>query len=254
MSATSGPDIISDGLVLCLDAADINSYSRTGSTLNNIGTAGGTASVVNGGPSGTVISLDGTNDWIGVNGSVTSAALSPAQATFSIWFKANDTYSNGNTCSLISRGNYNTSGGFFIHMAKSSGECKVEARFSYSTTNSYSFESTGYYPTNGWGVWNNVIVSVGSEIKLYINGELKKTTSRSVSNIIYGNGTINTNGDTNLAILSSLGYAPTLDQGAGGTWRPFNGDFASGRMYNRVLSANEVQQNYDSLKTRFGLT
>jgi len=245
--------IVTDGLVFAVDAANYQSYPGSGTTINNMGSAGGDASVVNGGPSGNIISLDGTNDWIGVNNSVTSAALSPSQATFSIWFRANDTYSDGNTCSLISRGNYNTSGGFFIHMAKSSGECKVDARFSYSTTNSYSFESTGYYFTNGWGVWNNVIVSVGSEIKLYINGELKKTTSRSVSNIIYGNGTINTNGDTNLAILSSLGYAPTLDQGAGGTWRPFNGDFGSGMMYNKVLSAEEVLQNYNATKTRFGL-
>jgi len=249
----TGPDIVTDGLVLALDAANVKSYPGSGTTINNIGTVGGTASVVNGGPSGNIISLDGTNDWIGVNNSVTSAALSPSVATFSIWFRANDTYSNGNTCSLISRGNYNTSGGFFIHMRKESGECKVRADFSYSTTNSYSFQGTGYYPTNGWGVWNNVIVSVGSEIKLYVNGELKKTTARSVSTIIYGNGTINTNGDTNLAILSSLGYAPTLDQGSGGTWRPYNGDFGNMVMYNRILSAEEVLKNYNAQKSRFNL-
>lgn len=245
--------IVIDGLVFTVDAANYQSYSGSGATLNNLALAGSTASVINGGPSGNIISLDGTDDWIRVNNSVTSEILSPAVATFSIWFRANDTYSEGNTCSLISRGNYNTSGGFFILLRKENGLCKVKAEFSKSTTTSYSFEGTEYRPTNGWEVWNNVHVTVDSDIKLYINGELANTKARSVSTIIYGNGTINTNGDTNLAFVSSLGYAPTLDQGAGGTWRPFNGDFANGSMYNRVLTASEVLQNYNALKSRFGL-
>jgi hypothetical protein len=253
MALHHNPRLVTSGLVLSLDAGDINSYPGSGNTLNNLALPGSTATVVNGGPSGNIISLDGTNDWIGINNSVTSAVLSPPQATFSIWFRANNTYSSGNNCSLISRGNYNTSGGFFIHMANISGECRIDARFSNSTTSSYSFETTGYVNTNGFGVWNNVIVTVDSNLRLYINGELKATRARSVSNIIYGNGTINTNGDTNLAFVSSLGYAPTLDQGPGGTWRPFNGDFANGLMYNRVLSASEVLQNYFAQKSRFGL-
>jgi hypothetical protein len=253
MALHHNPRIVTSGLVLSLDAADINSYSGSGNILNNLVLPGSTATVVNGGPSGKVISLDGTNDWIGVDNSVTSAVLSPAQATFSIWFKANNTYSNGNTCSLISRGNYNTSGGFFIHMRNSSGNCNVSAAFSNSTTTSYSFEGTSNFNVNPFGQWNNVTVTVDSSIKLYANGVLLQTVSRSVSNIVYGSGTINTNGDTNLAFVSGLAYAPTIDQGAGGTWRPFNGDFGSGMMYNRVLSAEEVLQNYLAQKSRFGL-
>lgn len=253
MALHHNPRIVTSGLVLALDAADINSYPGSGNTLNNLALSGNTATVVNGGPSGNVISLDGTNDWIGVNNSVTSAELSPAVATFSIWFKANNTYSSGNTCSLISRGNYNNSGGFFIHMRNASGNCNVSAHFSHSTTNSYTYDNTSQFNVNPFGEWNNVVVTVDSNIKLYTNGTLRQSVVRNVSTIIYGNGTINTNGDTNLAFVSSLGYVPTLDQGAGGTWRPFNGDFANGMMYNRVLSADEVTQNYEAQKTRFGL-
>ena len=248
-----GPNISTDGLVLALDAGSKKSNIGTGNTLNNLALNGSTASVVNGTNSNNIITLDGTNDWIGVNNSVTSTILSPSVATFSIWFRANDTYSSGNTCSLISRGNYNRSGGFFIHMRNSSGNCNVSATFSYSTTNSYTFEGTSNYDVNPFGQWNNIVVSVDDTIKLYTNGTLRQSRARSVSNIIYGNGTINTNGDTNLAILSSLGYAPTLEQGAGGTWRPYNGDFGSMSMYNRILSAEEVLQNYNATKSRFGV-
>ena len=246
-----GSPIVTDGLVLALDGGNLVSYEQTGSTLYNLTDTSVSASIVNGAGSGNIISLDGTNDWIGVNNSVTSATLSPSVATFSIWFRANDTYSSGNTCSLISRGNYNNSGGFFIHMRNISGNCQVSATFSKSTTTSYQFEGTSNITLNPFGEWNNVTVSVDSSIKLYANGELLQTVSRSVSNIIYGNGTINTNGDTNLAILSSLGYAPTLDQGAGGTWRPYNGDFGNMFMYNRVLTPAEVLQNYNAQRNRF---
>ena len=248
-----GPNIVRDGLVLALDAGATRSNIGTGNTLNNLALNGSTASVVNGTNSNNTITLDGTNDWIGVNNSVTSTILSPSVATFSIWFRANDTYSSGNTCSLISRGNYNTSGGFFIHMANSSGNCTVSATFSNSTTNSYSFQGVGATTVNGFGEWNCITVTVDDAVKLYANGELRGTQARSVSTIIYGNGTINTNGDTNLAILSSLGYAPTLDQGAGGTWRPYNGEFGNMFMYNRVLTAAEIQQNFNAQKSRFGL-
>ena len=88
---------------------------------------------------------------------------------------------------------------------------------------------------------------------MYVDGVLQSTTSRDVSTIIYGTGNIGSGGDTNLAFCSTLSYAPTLDQGTSGYWRPYTGDFGSGHMYNRVLTAEEVLQNYNALKSRFGL-
>jgi hypothetical protein len=43
-----------------------------------------------------------------------------------------------------------------------------------------------------------------------------------------------------------------------GNWLPntglaFNGNIATTQVYNRALSASEIQQNYDAVKTRFGL-
>jgi len=247
-----GPKIVTDGLVLSIDPASKRCNASSGGTLlTNLALSGTSSSVVNGTTSESIVSLDGTNDYITVNNSVTSTTLSPAVATFSIWFKANDTYSSGNRCSLISRGNYNNSGGFFIHMRNSGGNCQVWATFSKSTTTSYQFEGTSAITINPFGEWINVTVTVNDTISLYTNGTLSATKSRTVSEIIYGNGTINTNGDTDLRWVSSLGYAPTLDQGSDGTWRPYNGDFGLGFMYNKILSADEVLQNYNAQKSRF---
>lgn len=255
MASAVGPDIISDGLVLSIDPASLRTNPSSGGTaLNNFaGTSGIGGTVINGTTSASLVTLDGTNDYITIAGSKTNAELSPASATFSIWFRAHvGSFSGSNVCSLISRGNYNNSGGFFIHMQRgSSGQCTVSAQFSYSKTSSYSYEGTTYYVANPFGEWNNLTVTVDSKIKLYLNTVLKSTVSRSYTEIIYGNGTINTSGDTDLRWCSSLGYAPTLDQGTGGSWRPFNGDFGLGLMYNKVLTEAEVVQNYNAQKHRF---
>tara|TARA_R100000541_G_scaffold15083_1_gene24507 strand:+ start:74 stop:838 length:765 start_codon:yes stop_codon:yes gene_type:complete len=253
MATALGPDIITDSLVLSIDPASKRCNASSGGTLlTNLALSGTSSSVVNGTTSESKVVLDGTNDYITVNNSVTSPTLSPAVATFSIWFNPDvGSYSNGNHCSLISRGNYNTSGGFFIHMRKNSNVCQVNATFSYSTTNSYTFEGTSYQTVNPFGEWSNITVTVDSTIKLYFNGVLEQTASRSCPDIKYGNGNINTNSDTDLRWVSSLGYAPTLEQGAGGHWRPYNGDFGLGLMYSRILTAAEVLQNYNAQKSRF---
>ena len=251
-----GPHIVTDGLVLALDAANPTSYVSGSTTWSDLSGNGFSGTLVNG-PTfstdgGGSIVLDGSNDYITINNSVTSQILSPSVATFTMWLRANDTFSNGNQCSIISRGNYNTSGGYFIHLIKSSGNCYVLAQFSYSTTNSYSFNSTTWV-TIDWGIWNQITVSVGDNIILYVNGIQKSSATRLVSSIIYGNGTINTNGDTNIVLCSSLSYAPTLDQGSGGTWRPYNGNTSTFTLYNRILTPQEILQNYNATKTRFGL-
>jgi hypothetical protein len=136
-------------------------------------------------------------------------------------------------------------------MKNNSGNCQVYASFSKSSSSSYQFEATNSITINPFDQWNNVTVTVNNVISLYTNGVLATTTTRTVPNIIYGNGNINTSGDTDLRWVSSLGYAPTLEQGSGGTWRPYNGDFGLGFMYNRILTAEEVLQNYNAQKSRF---
>ena len=257
MATSYSPKIITDGLVLCLDAGDLKSNSGSGgTTLNNRALTNTTASIVNGTSSSKIVSLDGTNDYINVINSETNATLSPAVATFSIWCRpVHWSGTNDYGSSLISRGNYNTAGGFFIHLKKSGNPNYpvAQATFSHSTTTNYTYNTAPYATLNGWGNWVNVAVSVDDNIKVYVDGILQSTTSRSVSAIIYGTGNIGSGGDTNLRFCTTLSYAPTLDQGTGGYWRPDTGDFSSGHMYNRILTAEEVLQNYNATKGRFGL-
>jgi hypothetical protein len=45
-----------------------------------------------------------------------------------------------------------------------------------------------------------------------------------------------------------------VGDGAAFTWYPFYGDIPVAKVYNRALSAAEVQQNYSKYKSRFNLS
>jgi len=80
--------------------------------------------------------------------------------------------------------------------------------------------------------WNNFIYSFdGTNHLCYING-----TSRTIN---FGSGL---SSQTNLYIGNRI----NLDS-------PMKGNIASTKVYNRGLSAQEMLQNYNSTKTRFGI-
>jgi hypothetical protein len=159
MALSHSPQIVRDGLILYLDPANIKSYPGTGSIVYNLNNSLETSTLING-PTFTTFNkgeviLDGINDFIRIDNSVTSQNLSPSTATFDIWIKPDNTgYGTGNRSSPISRGNYNTSGGFFIHLRYTSSP-SIEASFSNSTTNSYSFQGPTTTVAPAWNEWIN---------------------------------------------------------------------------------------------------
>lgn len=247
--------MVTDGLLVQLNAADVLCNPVPGnSSLFNLATGDNTGALIaNGSSSLKTVSLDGTNDYIVLLNSITSPTLSPSNATFNIWFKPSSGVFDNRANSIISRGNYNTAGGFFIHMYTNNVATNipsVSANFSFSTTNSYSHDSSGTYDLRGYNVWSNVTVVCDESISLYIDGVHKITTGRNSTRIIYGNDAINTGGDTELVLLSGLSYVPTISNGY---WEPFKGDFGNFQMWNRRLTSAEILDNYNATKTRFGL-
>jgi hypothetical protein len=88
------------------------------------------------------------------------------------------------------------------------------------------------------GVWNHVVVVYdGTNNKCYVNGVLSGTSSGSVS------GNVNMSNLGGLNIMKS--DASNLDNGAG--------QLSVARIYNRGLTAEEILQNYNAHRGRYGL-
>jgi hypothetical protein len=222
MAFGNGPRIVTDGLVLALDAADRNSYSGSGTTWNDLSGGGYSAS------------LDNTPTFSTVNGGVLifDGINEQASSTFTGWF--NNTNITISTWYMILAappdfsqvaGAATTAGAIYI----SSG-LGVFPQFTFTTAGNRSAAGTTIV-LNTW--YNSVATwSSGDTIKYYQNGIFLNQSAVFTDTIGAFNGYI-------LARYTSGTY--------------LNARIAQVIFYNRALSASEILQNYNAQKSRFGL-
>ena len=225
MATSYSPKIVTDGLIICLDAADKNSYPGSGTTWTELVSNNGYS--LSNGPTfnsenGGSIDFDGVNDYFDTG--LTGGIYNPQFFTMDIWLRLNSTKSTYGLCGRLD----NTfTQGITFYGANST------AHFTVNTYNS-DLASTSI----STGVINNYHCSYDeSTLKLYKDGSLVSSTSYNVA-VTYN---------------SSYGWnVATNSTGVGLSLSPDMNCY-SFRVYNRALSASEVLQNYNTTKSRFGL-
>jgi hypothetical protein len=223
--------IISNGLILYLDAGNAASYPGSGTTWTDLSgnintgtlTNGPTYSSANGGS----LVFDGTNDYI----TTANTTISGSQ-TFSVW--AMVTGGPNAPAGILTQHNYASTANFGINHV---GGNKLAPSIGYTNgTREYDNKITNFTITNNV-IFNAVLVYNSSENKIYwyINGQLDSSYTLSA-----------TPKSTNYPI--GLGR---WDAGYGDYY--FNGRIYSGNIHNRALTAAEILQNYTATKSRFNL-
>jgi hypothetical protein len=229
-----GPRIVSNGLVLCLDAANKRSYPGTGTTWTDLSgnsnngtlTNGPTFSSANGGH----IVFDGTNDYLSLNSAL----------------------------------NFSTSTGFTICMflQKVNNQSGTAWNYFYSN-NSPTIEIGGYGQTGTSFVFKDNTVAnteIGSQdiVSSWSYISFGTNASTRTSYIYTLNPTVGTVLTTSVGSVSNLtlGFERFFTTGpsggpAGTTY--FRSKCATIQAYNRVLTSTEVLQNYNATKSRFGI-
>jgi hypothetical protein len=221
MATSYSPKVVTDGLVLFLDAGNRDSYPGTGTTWtdlsrnNNTGTLSGgpTFSSANGGS----IVFDGINDY-------TQTAYTAQLNNFTIcsWFKSN--YSSG--YARIADKKYDT--GFWFGSNNNptlwGGGVKQNSNYNAITLSDFQW---------------HFLVMVRSETSLTVYGDGISNRNTTVC----GAGSVDT---------TALSLGGTINDGSGQRdW--FTGNIAQVLLYNRALAATEVLQNYNATKGRYGL-
>jgi hypothetical protein len=242
MGTHGGPDTVTDGLVLCVDAANKKSYAGHGTNLNS--TIGDEVGVLTNNPSfnttearGT-ITLDGSNDFVTFGNASVANFDHDDSFTYEIWVRStanaskyimgkNESSGNYRGVEITYRGNANVGKiGYFIRNTNSSSN-----RIVVSTENAT-------YRGNNWHhivcTYNGSGEATGMNI---IIDTVNDTTTTSTGNISGG-----ITSTSNLCIGSRNGAA---------TYIP--GTFGAFKIYNKVLTSAEILQNYNALKNRFGL-
>ena len=233
-----GPHIVTDGLVLALDAANTKSYPGTGTTWSNLATTSNNGTLTNGptfsSANGGSIVFDGSNDYTSLPSNFFAY---PSLTTFTInlWFKSNQ--STGGT--IFGQENTITPGlgtGYVpVIYLRSDGLIRVEPFWTGNLNN--NILSTAALNDN---VWHNITTTFSSGTnQLYVNGVF--ITQRT--------------GLTLTAYAATYYYFIGAGSAGGrslGT-NYYNGNISNFLFYNRALTAAEVLQNYNATKSRFNL-
>jgi len=169
------------------------------------------------------LSFDGTNDV--VNGNTTAIDRSNGQEiTVSCWIKPSRT-SGQYSVFCTNRSNNASLYNWIFYQHTTDGAISFHGAAQYKSS---------YVPTiNVWINVTNTVTSSGVST-LYING----VSTYVVTGYSYGNSTS----------IGRLGIG--ADPGG---QEPFLGNIAQVKIYNRALTANEVKQNFNATRGRFGI-
>jgi len=233
MGVYTRPSIVTNGLVLNLDAANIKSYPGSGTTWTDLSGNNNTGTLTNG-PTfsrdgGGSIVLDGTNDNIVINNNSTINFTT----NFSINCWINIVSLPRTYLGILDKFDGINSNGYAIDIPNGGGG--MPTRFRFTVGQGGSFKSVIATSSITLGQWYHVCgIYDGSFIRIFINGILENTTACTglitvtSENLILG-------GDN----VSTL-YA--------------NNRYSVLQLHNRALSTSEIQQNYNALKSRFNLS
>jgi hypothetical protein len=232
MSIKGGPNIVTDGLVLHLDAADKNSYPGSGSTWYDL--SGNNHGALTNGPvfdnsnAGSLI-FDNVNDYVSLG---TPSSLNAVQVplTICVWAKSN----GFGSYDVLWGVDKSTSGGALYSMMRLDyGVFKY-----YTSTSSGGFQARGTFTASA-NVWNFYAVVMSGSIAspivtMYLNNSSETSTFSSLS------------ATPDLTVDFRIGS----NQRANECW---NGNISNVMWYNQPLQQKEIQQNYLATKGRFGL-
>jgi len=223
MSLLHSPKIVTNGLVLCLDAASRKSYPGTGNVWRDLSGHGNNGTLTNGptfssANAGSIV-FDGVNDWANFP---SSSNYNVGTGDFSIfcWMKSNN---KNNYQTILSLDNAANGNGILLYT---------------NVTNGFLRTWVGNVAQNGSiditnNAWNYIgIVKFSGSVTHYIN---------SVSNVTFvSSNSVISNQNLRLGSYDGADYM-------------YNGNISQVSIYNKALSQSEIRQNFNATRGRYGI-
>lgn len=222
--------IVTNGLVMYLDAANIKSYLGNGTAWNDLSGGGNNGTLTNGpifsSSEGGSFTFDGTNDYVEISH---TTALNAFPLTMTAWIYVTSTANNADIINKYISGSVN---GYRMGITQNGiGIYYFAGSINQGLTNYDS--GSGAIVANKWNMVTASVDSSGGII--YINAQQVGTRSW------VGTPAAPTN-----TTPFRLGHYPP-------NALYFNGKIASACIYNRALSSQEIKQIFNASKRRFSV-
>jgi len=236
-----GPQIVKEGLVLYLDAANVKSYPKSGTNWKDLSGNGNNGTLTNGptfnsGNNGSIV-FDGVDDFTNF-GNILN--LGTNDCTINVWLKITSSWASGTR--------------YFVSKARATSQAY---RYAFGVTATQQLR--GFFQGNGGpdivpvtetvlnlNEWYMCTMSINrsSSIHIYING---------VTQPLSGNATISQWNNLNFQSINPFRIGSYTSSNNIAVFIPFPGNIASVQMYFKALTPEEVLQNYNATKSRYNL-
>jgi hypothetical protein len=221
MGLNHSPSLVTSGLVLALDAANQKSYPGSGTTWNDLSGLGNTGTL----GSQTYNSANGTLTFTGTQRVDTTTTFTIIEGTFLAWIKRNGTQTD-------------YTGILFSRAGAATG-------MDFTTSQNLGYHWNDTFSTYGWisgliipdSTWCMVAITVNST-----TGTAYLCQSSGITTAVN-------------AVSHSLVsvFKLTVGQDTASSLRCFIGDIGPVMFYNRALTSNEITQNFNAQRGRFGI-
>jgi hypothetical protein len=218
-----------NGLILALDAANTKSYPGSGTTWTDISANGRVGTLTNGPTYNSANSGSITFTAASSNSVLLTGSTAVSQATFTVWLRRNGSQ-NDYAGILFTRGGVSSS---------------ISGLSFFSTVNNLAYN------------WNNAVASYSFNSGLTVPDGVWCMAALSLTSAAATLYLCQSSGIT--SATNTLAHASTTFDGLKLGWdgtassRYMNGSIASAHLYNRALSASEIQQNFNALRGRFSV-
>ena len=245
MSLSHSPLIVRDGLVLCLDAANPRSYPKSGTTWSDL--KGSNNGTLTNGPTfdaddkGSIV-FDGANDYVLSQNTPSESPFDGSSTEMTVCGWVNPDALIDAVISSI----YQSSIASLLYFLAIKSDGKI--RFTqYSNSSSNYVNNTTDSAHYSAGEWSFVVATLdttkaaNSRIAIYFNGSEVASTADAIA------GTPSNpiaSATTPIRIGNSVNVSNNSSQ-------LMNGKISNVSIYNRVLSADEILQNYKATKGRY---
>jgi hypothetical protein len=249
MAISGGPDIIQDSLIVSLDASDRNSYPGSGTTWFDLSGNGNNFTLFNGvgysTANGGSLTFDGTNDYAASTNNLNLTSFS--YVAVEIFYRSNT--STPGIMLFEHTADWNTNTGGLGLAINSTGVASL-------ANSNHTNHKTG--SAVGANIARNFLVTSNTSWNDVLN--LYSGVSDSTGRLSYENGSLDT-------FVVGPGYPTTTVTTAGGLFANaifyigsrggvqdfLNGSIGSLKIYGFKISAPQVFQNYNAIKSRFNL-
>jgi hypothetical protein len=265
MSFVHSPKIVTNGLVLALDAGNTKSYTsgsttwfdKSGNANNGTLTNGPTFSSANGGS----IVFDGTNDYLEIPTRNINLEFQPTSGySCMVFYRSPSTSARGTLIANMDNisgtfpgwdlwfNNDSISNTIAMHLISSwSGNAiKIAVDYNYSTYANqwvcFGYTYDGSCPTTEANSLNSV--------NFYLNGNLY-TSGKRLGQLNVGKGFTTSSQTITYNSSQRFRIASRWSSGGYSDGAPFSSGITL--IYNRTLPASEIQQNFNALRGRYGI-